>query len=201
MKIFCIGRNYRAHIEELNNKTPEAPVVFMKPKSALARINHPIKYPDFTENLHYEAEIVYKICKNGKNIPANEAHQYYNEWTLGVDLTARDLQENLKKNGLPWEIAKSFDNSAFVGEFLPVSADRKNTIFEFYVNEELKQKGNTADMIYDIDEIIAYISTYFSIQIGDLIFTGTPAGVGALLPYDTVRGVLNGQEVFDNMIK
>ncbi len=200
MKIFCIGRNYRAHIDELQNNVPAEPVIFMKPKSALARQNFPINYPPFSDNVHYEAEVVLKISKNGKNIPLSDTHNYYQEWSLGVDFTARDLQDSLKKQGLPWEKAKSFDNSAFVGTFLPVSPDKKAS-FEFYVNDELKQSGHTDEMIFDFSHIIHHISLYFSLQIGDLIFTGTPQGVGPILPFDEIRGVLNGEEVFSNYIK
>lgn len=200
MKIFCIGRNYSAHIEELNNETPKEPVVFMKPKSALARPDFPINYPPFTEDLHFEAEVVIRVCKNGKNIPLHEAANYYNEWTLGIDFTARDIQENLKKQGLPWEKAKAFDNSAYIGTLLPIP-EHKSASFEFYVNDELRQQGNTADMIYNFDQIIHHISQYFSVQIGDLIFTGTPEGVASLLPYDEIRGTLNGEAVFSNYIK
>lgn len=201
MKIFCIGRNYREHIAELNNEIPKEPVVFLKPKSALARTEIAIPYPTISDDLHYEAEVVIKIIKNGKNISKADAHQYYKQWTLGIDFTARDLQTNLKKNGLPWEISKAFDNSAYLGEFVDIDPQNKNAQFEFYVNDELKQKGNTNHMIYHFDDIIHYISKYFSIQIGDVIFTGTPAGVGSVLPYDELRGVLNGKEVFNNMIK
>jgi acylpyruvate hydrolase len=201
MKIFCIGRNYIDHIHELNNEKPTEPIIFMKPKSALSRPNFPIKYPDFTEDLHYEAEVVIRINKNGKNIPIHEAHQYYNEWSLGIDFTARDIQNQLKSKGLPWEKAKAFDNSAFVGNFAPIPQNKYDVNFQLYINNELKQDGNTKDMMFKFDEIITHISKYFSIQIGDLIFTGTPAGVGILLPYDELRGVLNGQEVFNTIIK
>lgn len=201
MKIFCIGRNYREHIDELKNEVPKEPVIFLKPKSALARNEIAIPFPSFTDDLHYESEVVIKIKKNGKNISKESAHQYYNQWTLGIDFTARDLQTNLKKKGLPWEISKGFDNSAYLGEFMDITADKQNTNFEFYVNDELAQKGNTKDMIFDFDDIIHHISQYFSIQIGDVIFTGTPAGVGSLLPFDEMRGVLNGKEVFQNIIK
>lgn len=201
MKIFCIGRNYRDHVAELNNEIPKEPVVFLKPKSALARTEIAIPYPNFTDDLHYEAEVVIKIVKNGKNIKKSDAHQYYNQWTLGIDFTARDLQTQLKKSGLPWEISKSFDNSAYLGEFIDIDPKNKIGQFEFYVNDELKQKGNTNNMMYHFDDIIHYISKFFSIQIGDVIFTGTPAGVGPLLPFDELRGVLNGKEVFNTSIK
>jgi len=201
MKIFCIGRNYQEHINELNNETPVSPVVFMKPKSAIARKGFPIPYPTFTEDLQYEAEVVIQIKKNGKKIEVASAHEYYDTWTLGIDFTARDIQNKLKSKGLPWELAKSFDNSAVVGEFMPINNRIQNTAFKLLINDDAVQEGNTKDMIFSIDRIISYISQYFSIQMGDLIFTGTPAGVGSILPFDEVKGYLDGKEVFNTIIK
>jgi len=201
MKIFCVGRNYVDHISELNNEVPNLPVIFMKPKSALTRKDHPIPYPEFTEDLQYEAEVVIQIKKNGKNIEADKAHEYYDKWTLGIDFTARDIQNKLKSKGLPWELAKSFDNSAAVGELMPLNNHIQNTEFKLLVNEQEVQVGNTKDMIFPINNLIAYISKYFSIQMGDLIFTGTPAGVGTILPSDTIEGFLDGACVLKTEMK
>ncbi len=194
MKIVCIGRNYLPHIKELSNKIPAEPVIFMKPKSSIAFLNKHVKYPRFTEELEYEAEVVIKISKNGSKIKESEARNFFEEWTIGVDLTARDIQRKLKKEGLPWERAKAFDNSAILGDFVPVPfEDLHDSIFEFYQNEERVQLGNTGDMIFSIEQIIAHVSRYFRLQMGDLIFTGTPAGTGLILPYDNFEGKLNGE--------
>lgn len=194
MKIICIGRNYLPHIKELQNEVPKEPVIFMKPKTAIANLGFPVYYPKFTEELHYEAEVVIRICKNGARITESNARNYFKEWTVGLDLTARDLQTKLKKSGLPWEISKSFDNSAILGDFVPVPFDKlHDTNFELYQNEERVQLGNTKDMIFSIEQIIAYVSQFFTLQMGDLIFTGTPEGVGMVLPYDEFEGRLDGK--------
>jgi 2-keto-4-pentenoate hydratase/2-oxohepta-3-ene-1,7-dioic acid hydratase in catechol pathway len=196
MKIICVGRNYSDHAKELNNPIPEQPVIFLKPKSALVKQGHPILYPEFTDDLQYECELVLKICKNGKDIPERFAGQYYNEWTVGLDLTARDLQQKLKQNGLPWELAKSFDNAAALGKFIPAQP-KKAVSFSLNKNGEQVQLGNSSEMLFSFAYIIYFVSRYFTLEIGDLIFTGTPAGVGPLLPYDHMEGFLNGTKLLD----
>ena len=180
MKIICIGRNYIAHAKELNNPVPEKPVFFMKPNTALLQKNNPFFYPDFTNDLHFEAELVLKICKNGRHIDEKFAHKYYDEIGIGIDFTARDLQAECKQKGLPWEIAKAFDQSAPVGNFIAKSdfQDRENIRFSLIINNELRQEGNSGDMIFSFDQIIAYVSKFITLRIGDYIFTGTPKGVG-----------------------
>lgn len=180
MKIICIGRNYRGHAEELGHEIPDEPVVFMKPKSALLQLHTPFYYPEFTNELHYEGELVLRVCKNGKYIQERHASGYYNGITVGIDFTARDIQNECKEKGLPWEKAKAFDNSAAVGKFIDLTPEMKksNVQFSLQKNKEVKQKGNSLDMIFSFDQLIAHISNYFSLNIGDYIFTGTPAGVG-----------------------
>jgi 2-keto-4-pentenoate hydratase/2-oxohepta-3-ene-1,7-dioic acid hydratase in catechol pathway len=180
MKILCIGRNYIDHAKELNNPVPEAPVFFAKAENAILPNGKPFFYPDFSKEVHYETEIVVKINRLGKNIEPQFANRYYEEIGIGIDFTARDLQDIAKKKGLPWEIAKAFDNSAPLGEFLPKSefADLKNIEFSLEINGNEVQKGNSGDMIFDIDYIISYLSKFYTLKIGDLIYTGTPAGVG-----------------------
>ncbi len=197
MKIICIGRNYADHAKELNNDVPTQPVIFMKPKSALLLPKKPLYYPEFTDNLHYECELVVKICKNGKYIQEKFAHKYYNAVSVGIDFTARDLQKKLKDQGLPWELSKAFDASAAVGKFkeLTPEMDINNLKFELSRNGEVLQSGHTKDMIFSINSIIEYVSQYITINIGDLIFTGTPAGVGAVNVYDTFIGTLEGEEL------
>ncbi|MBS1761442.1 MAG: fumarylacetoacetate hydrolase family protein [Bacteroidetes bacterium] len=180
MKIICIGRNYRGHAEELGHEIPDEPVVFMKPKSALLQLHTPFYYPEFTNELHYEGELVLRVCKNGKYIQERHASGYYNGITVGIDFTARDIQNECKEKGLPWEKAKAFDNSAAVGKFIDLTPEMKksNVQFSLQKNKEVMQKGNSLDMIFSFDQLIAHISNYFSLNIGDYIFTGTPAGVG-----------------------
>ena len=199
MKIICIGRNYAAHALELNNDVPTEPIIFMKPKNALLGPEKPLYYPEFTDELEYECELVVKIHKNGKFISERQAHNYYNEVTVGIDFTARDLQQKQKAKGLPWEIAKAFDGSAAVGKFIPISPDMnmKKLDFELKINNNTVQKGNSSEMIFSIDKIIAYASNFFSINIGDLIFTGTPAGVGQVSVYDHLKGYLRGEHLLD----
>ncbi|HEY9177626.1 MAG TPA: fumarylacetoacetate hydrolase family protein [Flavipsychrobacter sp.] len=197
MKIICIGRNYADHAKELNNEVPTQPVIFMKPKSALLLPGKPFYYPEFTDNIHYECELVVKICKNGKYIREKFAHKYYDAVTVGIDFTARDLQEQLKAKGLPWELAKAFDGSAVVGEFISITPDidLNNLQFELHKNGERVQAGDTKNMIYTINEILEFVSQYISVNIGDLIFTGTPAGVGAITVYDKLDGYLGGEQL------
>ena len=203
MKIFCIGRNYADHAKELGNGLPDEPIIFMKPKSALVQGHTPFYYPEFTNELNYEAELVVRISKNGKYIQEKHAANYYNAITVGIDFTARDIQNQLKEKGLPWEKAKSFDNSAAVGKFIDVTAgmDRKNINFSFAKNKEIVQKDNSKSMIFSIDRIIASISNYFSLNIGDLVFTGTPAGVGECGVGDHLEGYFEKDLVLSLEIK
>lgn len=197
MKIICIGRNYSEHAKELNNDVPNEPVIFMKPKNALLLPNKPMFYPEFTDDLHYECELVVKICKNGKYVQSKFAHKYYNEVSVGIDFTARDVQKKLKEKGLPWETAKAFDSSAAVGSFLPITneTDVQNLNFGLKLNDQTVQTGNSSDMIFKVNDIIEYVSQYFTLNIGDLIYTGTPAGVGPVTPYDKLEGYLEGQKL------
>ena len=203
MKIICIGRNYANHAKELGNEIPEEPVIFMKPESALSINDAPFNYPSFSKDLHYEAELVIKISKKGKNIDVKEAAQYYHEMTVGIDFTARDVQQQLKKKGLPWEKAKAFDGSAAVGKFIDISSDTNMSaiIFSFVKNNEIVQRGNSNMMIFSIDEIIAHVSLYFTLEPGDLIFTGTPEGVGACLVGDQLEGYVEGELLLSLDIK
>ncbi|MEI7472460.1 MAG: fumarylacetoacetate hydrolase family protein [Chitinophagaceae bacterium] len=203
MKIICIGRNYVEHAKELGNEVPDEPVIFMKPKSALLQSHAPFYYPEFSNELHYECELVLRISKNGKYIQERHASNYYNGITVGIDFTARDIQDELKKKGLPWEKAKAFDNSAAVGKFIDVTPalDRKNINFSLFNNKEMVQKGNSKQMIFSIDSIISHISNYFSLNIGDLIFTGTPAGVGECVVGDQLEAFLEDQSLLSLEIK
>ncbi|HVX52294.1 MAG TPA: fumarylacetoacetate hydrolase family protein [Chitinophagaceae bacterium] len=203
MKIFCVGRNYVAHAKELNNEVPEEPVIFLKPKSALLQSQTSFYYPEFTNELHYEAELVLKIVKNGKYISVNQASKYYNAVTVGIDFTARDIQQELKKKGLPWEKAKAWDNSAVIGTWVDVTPQMlKNPInFSMKLNEDVVQKGNSKDMIFSFDKLVSNISQYFSINIGDVIFTGTPAGVGECVVGDILTGYFEDTKVFEIEVK
>ena len=203
MKIFCIGRNYVDHAKELGNEVPTEPVVFMKPKSALLQNLTPFYYPEFTNELHYECELVLRVSKNGKYIQEKHAANYYNGITVGIDFTARDIQDELKKKGLPWEKAKAFDNSAAVGKFIDITAalNKQNINFSFKKNKEEVQSGNSGDMIFSFDKIVANISTYFSINIGDLIFTGTPAGVGECVAGDELEAFLENESLLAVEVK
>ncbi|RYY21961.1 MAG: FAA hydrolase family protein [Chitinophagaceae bacterium] len=203
MKIICIGRNYAEHARELNNEVPGDPVIFMKPKNALLIADKPLYYPEFTDDLHYEGELVYKICKNGKYIQEKFASKYYNEVSIGLDFTARDVQSRQKEKGLPWEIAKAFDGSAAVGQFIPLETieNVKAIPFELKLNEQTVQTGNSEQMIFNINRIIAYVSQFFTLNIGDLIFTGTPAGVGPVNVYDKLEGYINGQRLLEVNIR
>lgn len=202
MKIICIGRNYAKHIEELANERPTEPVVFLKPDSAILPKKMPFFIPPFSDEIHYEVEVLVKINKVGKHIDVKFAHKYYDEIGLGIDFTDRDLQSKLKSKGLPWEKAKGFDGSAIVGEFYPKEQfDLENIKFQLFKNDELMQDGETKSMLWKIDELIAYVSQYFTLKKGDLIFTGTPAGVGAVKPEDVLVGTLEGKEIFRVKIK
>lgn len=203
MKIFCIGRNYADHVKEMNSGMPEEPVIFMKPKSALILGHTPFYYPEFTNELNYEAELVVRINKNGKYIQEKHASNYYNAITVGIDFTARDIQQRLKEKGLPWEKSKSFDNSAAIGKLIEITPafDKKNINFSFAKNKEIVQKDNSKSMIFSIDQVIANISQYFSLNIGDLVFTGTPAGVGECIVGDLLEGYLEKELVLSLEIK
>lgn len=203
MKIFCVGRNYAEHAKELNNEIPEEPVIFLKPKSALLQSQTTFYYPEFTNELHYEAELVLKIIKNGKYVSVNQANKYYNAITVGIDFTARDLQQELKKKGLPWEKAKAWDNSAVIGNWIDITPQiLKNPInFSMKLNEDVVQKGNSKDMLFSFDKIVSNISQYFSLNIGDVIFTGTPAGVGECVVGDVLTGYFEDTKVFEVEVK
>ena len=203
MKIFCVGRNYSDHAKELGNAVPEEPVIFMKPKSALLQSHAPFYYPEFSNELHYEVELVLHICKNGKYIPERQANKYYNKITVGIDFTARDIQNELKKKGLPWEKAKAWDNSAVVGKWIDITPEllKKQHIFSLLNNEAKVQDGNSKDMIFSFDHIVSHISNYFSLNIGDLVFTGTPAGVGECVVGDKLEGFLEKEKMFEVEIK
>lgn len=203
MKIFCIGRNYVAHAKELGNEVPDEPVIFMKPKSALLQSHTPFYYPEFTNELHYECELVLRISKNGKYIQDRYASKYYDAVTTGIDFTARDIQQELKEKGLPWEKAKAWDNSAVIGKWVTFDElkNKKEINFKLLKNKELVQEGNSTNMIFNFDQIVAHISNYFSVNIGDLIFTGTPAGVGECVVGDELEGFMNEQSMFSVEIK
>lgn len=203
MKIICIGRNYQQHLNELGNNVPEEPVFFMKPDSAILNNNKPFFIPDFTKEVHHELELVIKINRLGKHINKKFAHRYYNEVGLGIDFTARDIQQQNIQQGLPWEKAKAFDGSAPLGKFIPVErfVNIQDLNFKLLVNGECRQRGNTNQMIFTIDEIIAYVSRFLTLKIGDLIFTGTPAGVASVVINDRLEGFLEGEKLFDFIVK
>lgn len=203
MKIFCIGRNYAEHAKELNNAIPSAPVVFMKPATALLTENKDFYYPNFTKDLHYECELVLRICKNGKAVQGKFAPNYYDAITVGIDFTARDLQEQQKAKGLPWEIAKAFDHSAVLGTWLSKDqvAQQESILFSLRKNNELVQQGDTKDLLFSFDKVISYISQFFTLQMGDLIFTGTPSGVGPVAIGDQLIGAIGEQTLFSFAIK
>ena len=203
MKIICIGRNYAKHIEELKNERPSEPVIFMKPDSAVLLKQHPFVIPEFSNDIHHEIELIVKINKVGKYIDTKFAHKYYDEISVGIDFTARDLQNELKAKGLPWEKAKSFDGSAVIGDFLSKSQfnSLENITFELINNGQSVQKSNTGFMLWKIDELISYVSQYFTLKIGDIIFTGTPEGVAVVKSEDILEGFLEGSKLFSIQIK
>jgi len=203
MKIICVGRNYAAHIEELDNEKPKDPVLFLKADSAILLKKQPFFIPEFSNEIHHEVELLVKINKIGKHIDKKFAHKYYDEIGLGIDFTARDLQRQLKEKGLPWEKAKGFDGSAVISNFIPKSTftNLEDLNFRLEKNNEIAQKGNTALMLWKIDELIEYISKYFTLKIGDVIFTGTPAGVSRVNPNDTLKGYIEDLEMFSIKIK
>jgi 2-keto-4-pentenoate hydratase/2-oxohepta-3-ene-1,7-dioic acid hydratase in catechol pathway len=203
MKIFCVGRNYAEHAKELGNIIPDEPVIFMKPKSALLQSHTPFYYPEFTNELHYECELVLRIAKNGKYIQEKFASKYYDAVTVGIDFTARDIQNELKEKGLPWEKAKAWDNSAVIGKWIPLAniKNKKEINFGLYKNKELMQQGSSGQMIYDFDYLVSYISNYFSVNIGDLVFTGTPAGVGEVVVGDELECFIDDQSLLNLEVK
>ena len=203
MKFICIGRNYAEHAKELGNEVPDEPVIFMKPNSAYHQPSNPFYYPEFTNELHYECEIVVRISKNGKLIEEVNASKYYDSISVGIDFTARDIQTELKKKGLPWEKAKAWDGSAVIGKWQPISndVDMKSIVFSLNKNGQVVQQGNSRDMIHDIDKIIAHVSRFFSLNIGDVIFTGTPAGVGECVVGDELEAFLMDESMLTLLVK
>jgi 2-keto-4-pentenoate hydratase/2-oxohepta-3-ene-1,7-dioic acid hydratase in catechol pathway len=202
MKIIAIGRNYVDHIKELNNERPDEPVIFMKPDTAILKQGEAFYYPDFSKDVHYEVEVLLKISKMGKNIEAKFAHKYYDEIGLGLDMTARDIQSKLKAKGLPWDLAKGFNGSAMISEFMPkANYNIENLDFSLQLNGETKQAGNTSMMIWNFGEIIEFISKYFTLKVGDIIFTGTPAGVGPVAIGDKMTGFIEETQVFEFEVK
>jgi 2-keto-4-pentenoate hydratase/2-oxohepta-3-ene-1,7-dioic acid hydratase in catechol pathway len=204
MKIICIGRNYSDHIAELKNDRPTEPVVFLKPDTAILLHKQPFFIPAFSKDVHHEVEVVVRINRIGKHIDRKFAHKYYDEIGLGIDFTARDIQQQCKQQGLPWEKAKAFDGAAVISHnFIPKEelGDLSALDFQLFKNNELQQDGNTAQMLWNIDEIIEYVSQYFTLKIGDLIYTGTPAGVSQVVENDVLKGVLAGQDMFEIKVK
>lgn len=203
MKIICIGRNYVEHVAELNNQQADEPVVFLKPDTAILPKDSPFYIPDFSQEIHHEIELIVKINKVGKYINPKFAHKYYDEIGLGIDFTARDLQKKLKEKGLPWEIAKAFDGSAVIGSFISKKnlSSTENINFELKINDKVVQKGTTSQMIWKIDELIAYVSQFFTLKTGDVLFTGTPAGVGKVNLGDKLEGYLENEKLFTLDIK
>ncbi|MFN0037440.1 MAG: fumarylacetoacetate hydrolase family protein [Saprospiraceae bacterium] len=203
MKIFCIGRNYAAHAKELNNPLPSEPLVFMKPPTALLLANRPFYYPDFTQDLHYEGEMVLRICKNGRSVQPEFAHRYFDAVAFGIDFTARDLQDKLKSKGHPWEIAKGFDRSAPLSQFVPLEnlKNPRDIHFQLKKNGNLVQDGHTRDLIFSFETLIVHLSRYFTLQKGDCVFTGTPAGVGPVQIGDVLEGFIEGEKLLNCQIK
>ena len=203
MKVICVGRNYADHIQELKNKKPKSPVLFLKPDSSIILKNRPFYIPDFSKNVHYEVELIIKISKVGKFIQNKFSHKYYDHIGLGVDFTARDIQLDLKRNGLPWEKSKAFDGSCFISEWTEKKNfnDINNINFDLKVNDVVVQESNSSLMLWKIDELISYISQYFTLKIGDVIFTGTPSGVGRVKTQDLLEGSIDKQKLFNLRIK
>ena len=203
MKIVCIGRNYTEHAKELKNPIPQKPIFFLNPDTALLIRNRPFFFPDFSNDIHYELELVFKVSKNGKNISEKFATDYYNEIGLGIDFTARDLQQECKEKGLPWEIAKGFDQSAAISEFIPIESlqDPGNISFYLEMNGQTVQQGKSTDMIFGINKLISYVSSFMTLRAGDLIYTGTPSGVGPVKIGDKLQGYLEGKPMIHCEIK
>jgi 2-keto-4-pentenoate hydratase/2-oxohepta-3-ene-1,7-dioic acid hydratase in catechol pathway len=203
MKLICIGRNYAEHIRELSNEKPADPVVFIKPDSSILPREQDFYIPEFTQDVHYEVEVLVKIKKVGKHIDTRFAHKYYDEIGLGIDFTARDLQARLKEKGLPWEKAKGFDGAAVIGQWVQKNRfeDVQKLNFDLSLNGKMVQQGNTSDMLWGVDDLLSYVSRYFTLKKGDILFTGTPAGVGKVNPNDYLSGRLEGMEMFRLKIK
>jgi 2-keto-4-pentenoate hydratase/2-oxohepta-3-ene-1,7-dioic acid hydratase in catechol pathway len=203
MKIICIGQNYLEHIEELNSNRSESPVIFLKPDSSIIQKNQPFFIPDFSKEIHYEVEIILKFSKLGKHIDPKFSNKYYNQISLGIDFTARDLQKKLKQSGQPWEKAKAFDNSAVIGDWINISdfQEINNINFCLKVNNKIVQTSNSSNMIWKVDELISEVSNYFTLKIGDILFTGTPEGVGKVNEGDVLDGFLEKKKVFSIKIK
>lgn len=203
MKIICVGRNYAEHIKELNNEQPDDPVIFLKPETAIPLKNEPFFYPDFSTDIHHEVEILVKINRTGKNIEERFAHKYYDEIGVGIDFTARDIQSRLKAKGLPWELAKGFNGSAPISGFVPKAgfADLQHINFRLDVNGETRQQGNTNLMLFNIDYLIAFVSRYFLLQQGDILFTGTPKGVGPVQIGDRLTAYIEDQKMLEFDVK
>jgi acylpyruvate hydrolase len=203
MKVICIGRNYVDHIKELNSPLPSAPVFFLKPDTSIVTRNRPFYYPGFSKEIHYEVELVLKVCKVGKNIQKKFASSYYDEIGIGLDFTARDLQDECKKKGLPWLISKGFDNAAPVGKFLPKStfSDQRNISFHLDINGNTVQQGNSRDMIFPFEELISYVSEFITLKMGDLILTGTPVGVGPVKIGDRLEAFIEEEKLLKCDIK
>ena len=203
MKIICIGRNYADHISELQNERPTEPVIFMKPDTAILPKKTPFVIPEFSNDVHHEVEVLVKICKVGKYISPKFAHKYFDEIGLGIDFTARDVQTTLKEKGLPWEKAKAFDHSAIIGDFLPkiIFPSLENITFDLRKNNEIVQQGTTSMMLWNMDEIVSYVSQFFTLKKGDIIFTGTPKGVAAVKENDVLEGFLEGKQMFKIQVK
>ena len=203
MKIIAVGKNYAKHAKEMNSDVPTEPVIFLKPETALLKNNKPLYYPDFTKLLHYETELIFRICKIGKNIDKKFAHRYYDKIGIGIDFTARDIQYRQKEKGLPWELAKGFDNSAPISEFIDISEfkDINNINFSLDINGKTVQTGNSSDMIFKIDEVISFVSKFFTLKIGDIIFTGTPQGVGEVKIGDKLTAKIENKELLTCEIK
>lgn len=203
MKLVCVGRNYAAHIEELANQRPESPVLFIKPDSAILPREQDFFIPEFSNDVHYEVELLVRICKVGKHIAPEFAHTYYDAVSVGIDFTARDLQQQLKDKGLPWEKAKGFDGSAVIGQWVPKDRFQgtDNLQFGLQKNGQWVQQGHTGHMLWKVDELLCYVSQFFTLKKGDILFTGTPAGVGRVAPNDYLVGVLEGKELFSVKVK
>ena len=203
MKLICIGRNYAQHISELKNEKPKEPVIFLKPDTAILLKKQPFFIPDFSEEVHHEVEVLVKINRVGKHIDSKFAHKYYDQIGLGIDFTARDLQQKLKEKGLPWEKAKAFDGSAVIGKWVSKSnfENLNDLSFSLHKNNQIVQASTTQDMLWNIDEIIAYVSQFFTLKIGDIIFTGTPSGVSRVQPNDSLKGYIGEEEFFSIKVK
>lgn len=201
MKVIAVGRNYIEHAKELNNPVPSKPVIFLKPDTAVLKNNRDFYYPEFSKDIHYEVELVVQICKEGKHVDEKFASNYYDKIGLGIDFTARDIQNQHKEKGLPWELAKAFDHSAPISNLFPKEKYSKNIHFSLEVNKVKVQEGNTADMIFSVEKLISFISQYITLRKGDLLFTGTPAGVGPITIGDHLQGYLEGERVLDFHIR